>query len=146
MVASLATAAAPVVRLPISLDFDLGSNGSILSAGERQLLGVARGLLKLRSRCNSLLIADEMSASVDDATDSRIQRLLRDETEGCTVLAIAHRLQTVARYDQVIVLGAGQVIESGRPADLLADEKSAFRALAVQSGELAAITRLAVGS
>lgn len=142
---SLAVANAPIIRLPISLDLDLGANGSILSVGERQLLGLARGLLKLRARSCSLLITDEASSSVDDATDARIQRLIRDETEGCTVISIAHRLQTVARYDQVLVMGAGRVVEMGRPADLLARSDSAFRALAVQSGELAAITRLAGG-
>ena len=63
---------------------------------------------------------------MDEETDSNIQKLIREEFDTCTVLTIAHRLNTIMDYDRVIVLESGEIKEIGKPSDLAKDEKSLF--------------------
>ena len=76
-----------------------------------------------------VVILDEATASMDEETDSNIQQLIRDEFGDCTVLTIAHRLNTIMDYDRVIVLESGQLKEVGKPTVLAQDQTSIFYAM-----------------
>jgi len=100
-------------------------NGSNFSIGQRQLFCVARALLKN----SKILIMDEATASVDYATDAKIQKILRSEFKDCTILTIAHRIQTILDYDLVLALEKGKVVEFGSTSKLLENPKSYFSQL-----------------
>lgn len=132
--------AAKVRSLDGGLDAALSEGGSNLSAGEQQLLCMARALLRRRS----ILIMDEATASIDHDTDARIQKMIqRDFCGTTTVLTIAHRLHTIAYYDRVLVLARGDVVEYDRPAELLRRNGGAFKALAEESGDFGALLEAA---
>ncbi|KAJ5308895.1 hypothetical protein N7508_004274 [Penicillium antarcticum] len=95
------------------LDSALGDNS--LSQGQKQLFCLARALLK-RSK---ILILDEPTSSLDHETDAKVQQVIRDSFKGCTVIMVAHRINTLLDFDQVAVLGSGQIMEVGHPTDLL---------------------------
>ncbi|KAK6160332.1 hypothetical protein DH2020_003713 [Rehmannia glutinosa] len=95
---------------------------------ERLLDGPARVLLQRRR----ILVLDEATASVDTATDNLIQKTIREETNGCTVITVAHRIPTVVDNDLVLVLGEGKIIEYDSPARLLGDSNSAFSSLVME--------------
>ncbi|KAJ2115595.1 hypothetical protein IW146_002186 [Coemansia sp. RSA 922] len=115
-----------------SLDAEIKENGQNLSLGQRQLVALARALVR-RSR---LIIMDEATASVDFDTDDRIQRTIRGaEFANSTLFCIAHRLRTIIDYDRVLVLDNGQIAEFDTPWSLLQKESGAFRAMCEKSGE-----------
>ncbi|XP_035017168.1 ATP-binding cassette sub-family C member 5 isoform X1 [Hippoglossus stenolepis] len=114
-----------VSQLPHSLHSEVTENGENFSVGERQLLCVARALL----RNSKVLILDEATAAIDTETDRLIQETIRCEFGSCTTLIIAHRLNTVMSCSRVMVLDNGQILEFDSPAALLADENSRFRAM-----------------
>lgn len=103
---------------------EVKENGENLSQGQRQLLCIARALL----RQTKVLIVDEGTSAMDPHTDELIQKVLRDAaaTKGTTVLAIAHRLQTIVDFDRILVLGYGKILEFDSPATLLANPDSVF--------------------
>ena len=107
--------AAFVAAHPAGLARPVAEGGANVSQGERQLIALCRALL----RGARVLVCDEATASVDDATDATVQRAIRDGAAGCTLLIIAHRLATVADCDRVLVLGGGRVLEYDHPAALL---------------------------
>ncbi|KAI9220234.1 hypothetical protein BC828DRAFT_384016 [Blastocladiella britannica] len=117
------------------LDDVVSEGASNWSLGQRQLIALARALLR-RSR---VLILDESTASVDNNTDEKIQHALRQDFVTSTVICIAHRLRTIIDYDFVLVLDQGRVMESGRPIDLMqksAEDPSAiFRGMCEESGD-----------
>ncbi|EGE08311.1 hypothetical protein TEQG_07285 [Trichophyton equinum CBS 127.97] len=88
---------------------------SSLSHGQRQLFCLAGAILR-KSRIGLL---DEITSNVDQATDELMQKIIREEFKLCTSIAIAHRLNTIMNFDRVIVLEGGQIVESGKPQDLL---------------------------
>ncbi|KAJ3338094.1 Multidrug resistance-associated protein 4 [Kappamyces sp. JEL0680] len=106
-----------------SLEVPVAENGSNWSVGERQLICLARAIL----RNSKVLVLDEATSSVDPKTDQLIQKAIRSEGglfAGSTVLTIAHRLFTVIDYDMILVLDQGQVQEFGPPSELLDKERS----------------------
>ncbi|KAI8918715.1 P-loop containing nucleoside triphosphate hydrolase protein [Entophlyctis helioformis] len=107
------------------LDGEVQENGENLSVGQRQLLCLARAMLK-RPR---ILIMDEATANVDYETDAIIQKCLREEFADSTVLTIAHRLNTIMDYDRVMVLSAGEIVEFDSPQQLMANEAGVFRSM-----------------
>ncbi|XP_031342698.1 probable multidrug resistance-associated protein lethal(2)03659 [Photinus pyralis] len=88
--------------------------GTNISVGQRQLICLSRAIL----RNNNILIMDEATANVDLETDNLIQRTIRRKFENCTVLTIAHRLQTLLDSDRVLVMNSGEVIEFDKPSVL----------------------------
>lgn len=114
-----------------NLDSLVSESGSNLSQGQRQLLCLARALLK-RPR---VLMMDEATASIDYATDAKIQETLR-ELRDSTIITIAHRLQTIIDYDKVLVLDHGRVIEFDHPWTLINREDGLFRSMCDNSGNM----------
>ncbi|KAF7233037.1 hypothetical protein EG68_07481 [Paragonimus skrjabini miyazakii] len=93
--------------------------------GQRQLVCLARALL----RRTPILVLDEATAAVDPVTDNLIQETIRKEFSDCTVITIAHRLNTIMDYDRILVLHEGRMLEVGNPRELLKDTNSTFFAL-----------------
>ncbi|CAK9784394.1 unnamed protein product [Cutaneotrichosporon oleaginosum] len=124
-----------------SLDEPVAAGGKNFSQGQRQLLALARGLLKLRN--SSFLIMDESTANLDHATDATIQNVIRTGLEDTQMLVIAHRLMTVCGLDKILVLDHGRKIEFGTPWELLQDPNGSFRDLCRQSGEEVQLMELA---
>ncbi|KAK7042717.1 ATP-dependent bile acid permease [Favolaschia claudopus] len=112
-----------------NLESPVSEGGENFSTGEKQLLCMARAILK-RSK---ILLMDEF-CSVDYATDELISKTIRDEFEDSTVLCIAHRLRTVIGYDRVMLLDQGKIVEFDRPSVLLSDTSSKFYALCQATG------------
>ena len=111
------------------LDHEITEGGDNISVGQRQLVCLARALL----RKSKVLVLDEATAAVDMNTDSLIQRTIRDEFKDSTVLTIAHRLHTIMDYDRIIVLDAGKVKEFDTPDNLMANKRSIFYSMVRQS-------------
>ena len=105
-----------VKDLPKGYDTIVGDRGVLLSGGQRQRIAIGRALLKNAP----VLILDEATSSLDSHSERRIQDALNVLMKDRTTLVIAHRLSTVERADQIIVLDAGRIVESGTHADLLA--------------------------
>ncbi|KAJ7691594.1 P-loop containing nucleoside triphosphate hydrolase protein [Mycena rosella] len=124
-----------------NLDSSVSEGGENFSTGEKQLLCMARAILK-RSK---ILVMDEATASVDYATDSLIGETIRKEFAESTILTIAHRLRTVIDYDRVMVLDQGRIAEFDRPGVLLRDANSKFYALCKATGkeEFAVLRKMA---
>jgi putative ABC transport system ATP-binding protein len=101
--------------LPHGLATPVGQRGESLSAGERQLVALARAYLA----DPDLLVLDEAMSAVDPATEVRLQRALEGITRGRTAISIAHRLSTAEAADEVIVFDAGRVVERGPHAELV---------------------------
>ncbi|ADV20810.1 ATP-binding cassette (ABC) transporter, putative [Cryptococcus gattii WM276] len=106
----------------LTLDTQISAGGGNLSQGQRQLVALARALV----RNSKVLILDEATASVDFDTDILIQKSIRDLPSSCTVLTVAHRLSTIMDYDRVLVLGAGKVLEFDAPETLKKNSDSYF--------------------
>ncbi|KIH68436.1 hypothetical protein ANCDUO_01221 [Ancylostoma duodenale] len=106
------------------------ANCFLSSVGQRQLLCLARALLR-RPR---ILVLDEAAAAVDAETDSLLQRTIREQFADCTVLTIAHRLNTVMDCDRLLVLEGGRIVEFDSPRILLAKQDGLFRSMAKDAG------------
>jgi subfamily B ATP-binding cassette protein MsbA len=114
--ASAANAHEFISSLPHGYDTLIGESGVLLSGGQRQRLAIARALFK----DPPILILDEATSALDAESERLVQQALNNLMRGRTTLVIAHRLSTVRRADKIIVLDAGQIVESGPHDDLLA--------------------------
>lgn len=94
---------------------DVGEGSLIFSAGQKQLMCLARAIL----RQNKILVLDEATANVDIETDSLIQRKIREKFKDCTVLTIAHRIATISDSDVILVMSDGYLKEYGPPDQIL---------------------------
>jgi len=116
----------------ITLDTKISSGGGNLSVGQRQILALARAIV----RGSKLLILDEATSAIDHKTDTAIQSSLRHELgRDATVITIAHRLQTIMDADKIMVLDAGRIVEYDSPTNLLKKEKGFLRSLVEESGD-----------
>ncbi|KAJ8734792.1 hypothetical protein PYW08_014042 [Mythimna loreyi] len=120
-------------RSVTSLTSAVQSGGSNFSAGQRQLLCLARAALGR----NKLLVLDEATANVDPNTDALIQKSIRTHFAECTVITVAHRLHTVADSDRVVVMEAGEIVECGHPHELLQKPEGHFTRMVQQLGPAA---------
>jgi ABC-type multidrug transport system fused ATPase/permease subunit len=111
--------------MPEGLDTDLVSGSGGLSAGQAQLLAFTRIFLK----DPGVVILDEASSRLDPATEMLIERAVDHLLADRTGIVIAHRLATVARADDILILDSGRVVEFGERASLAADPESRFSAL-----------------
>ncbi|KAJ3043701.1 hypothetical protein HDV00_004474 [Rhizophlyctis rosea] len=119
-----------VVKEGKGLEMGVTEGGENLSVGQRQLLCLARAMLKKPK----ILVLDEATANIDYETDAVIQKVLRRDFEGVTVVTIAHRLNTIIDYDRVMVLSAGEIVEYNSPKQLLNLEGGKFRAMVDETG------------
>lgn len=117
-------------RNSLGLDSEVTEAGDNFSVGQRQLLSLARALL----RRSKILVLDEATAAVDVRTDALIQKTIREEFRSCTMLIIAHRLNTIIDCDRVILLDSGRVLEYDTPEELLSKEDSAFSKMVQSTG------------
>ncbi|KAK9823485.1 hypothetical protein WJX72_003089 [[Myrmecia] bisecta] len=113
------------------LDAPISEGGNNLSTGQRQLLCMARALL----RNARILVLDEATASVDNTTDAMVQQTVRTAFKDCTVLTIAHRLHTIVDSDRILVLDAGRICEFDTPKRLLKNPASVFAKLVQDSSK-----------
>ncbi|XP_076331066.1 multidrug resistance-associated protein 1-like isoform X3 [Tachypleus tridentatus] len=119
-----------VISLSERLEHHVAEGGENLSVGQRQLICLARALL----RKTKVLVLDEATAAVDLDTDRLIQNTIRNEFSQCTIITIAHRLNTIMDYDRVIIMDQGKIIETGPPKNLLAETGSVFYGMARDAG------------
>ncbi|KAJ3221938.1 Multidrug resistance-associated protein 4 [Clydaea vesicula] len=133
-----------IEALPNKMESSVSEGGSNFSVGERQLICLARAIL----RNSRLIVMDEATSSIDLHTDSLIQNAIRTEFKHSTVLTIAHRLNTVIDYDKIIVLDYGKLVEFGSPAELLSKDSSSsdawFKKMVEEMGEDAANTLIKI--
>jgi ATP-binding cassette subfamily C (CFTR/MRP) protein 4 len=108
----------------------VSEGGSNFSVGQRQLLCLARAIL----RKNKILILDEPTANVDIRTDKLLQEAVSKSFRGATIISVAHRLDTIIDYDMILVLGNGRILEYGKPHNLLIESSGHFSSLVDDTG------------
>ncbi|KAF4316510.1 hypothetical protein BBO99_00008666 [Phytophthora kernoviae] len=121
-----------ISALENQLSFELSENGENFSVGERQMLCMGRALLN-KSR---IVVMDEATASIDHATEQKLQEMLKRDFQNATVLTIAHRLATVLDSDRILVLSDGEAVEFDTPQNLVKDINGVFYGLAKEGGYL----------
>lgn len=105
-----------------TLETHVESGGKNLSQGQRQLVALARALL----RRSAIVIMDEATASIDAETATRVQEMVREELSGSTVITIAHRMEAIRAADYCVVLGKGTILKMGKPEDVLREGADAI--------------------
>lgn len=104
--------------------------GKNLSIGQKQLICIARALADVPR----ILMMDEATSNIDPKTDLKIQEIIKKEFKDSTVVTIAHRLNTIIQYDRLIILDQGEIIEEGKPIELLTRD-SYFRDMVRENGD-----------
>ena len=136
-----------MASLPGGLEHQINEGGDNLSVGQRQLLCLARACLRsfivwwhgsvtqtIIRRHSKVIVLDEATAAIDLETDDLIQATIRKEFRHCTIITIAHRLNTIMDSDRIVVLSDGNLVEADSPAKLLAKRDSAFFSMAKEAG------------
>lgn len=131
-----------IEAMPDGLDTELGPAGNGLSAGEGQLIALTRLFL----RSPDFVLLDEASSRIDPLTEQRVTRAIDRLLEGRTALVIAHRLSTVERLDEILVLDAGKVVERGDTADLRDDPSSRYAQLLAIGSDVALDDAVVLGT
>ncbi|KIO15545.1 hypothetical protein M407DRAFT_86988 [Tulasnella calospora MUT 4182] len=117
-------------KYAVGLETKVSAGGTNFSQGQRQLIAMARALL----RRSSIIIMDEATSSIDFHTDALVQRTIREEFSSSLLITIAHRIRTVNyRYDRVIVLDQGRIVEFDTPLNLIQREGGVFRGMCLKS-------------
>jgi len=124
--------AAKVRSLKGGLEGQVGEGGSFLSAGQCQLLCLARILLL--SQKVRVVVLDEATSSIDYETDGIIQKVIRDSFANCTIVSVAHRLETLVDCDKILVMKKGKMVEFDTSMNLLINPQSEFRGMAEAAG------------
>lgn len=119
-----------ILSLESGLDYQVSEYGENFSVGQRQLICLARAIL----RKSKILVLDEATASVDLETDSVVQKTIRDVFRDCTIITIAHRIHTILDSDRILVLDRGVVVELDTPKKLMARPESKFASLMRDAG------------
>ena len=104
------------------LNRKIEQGGSNLSVGEKQLVCIARAII----RKTKIVVMDEATANIDMKTEEKIQKALQYVLNSSTVITVAHRIKTIINYDRILVLNNGNVVEYDSPENLLKNEKSLF--------------------
>lgn len=120
--AKLANAHEFIIRQPQGYDSPVGENGVTLSGGQRQRLSIARAIV----RNARILLLDEATSALDNDSEKRVQQALETIMKDRTTIVIAHRLSTVVSADKIIVMEAGNIVEEGRHADLIAIDNGIY--------------------
>ncbi|KAK5638257.1 hypothetical protein RI129_012552 [Pyrocoelia pectoralis] len=130
-----------ICKLPIKgLSFEISQDGSNFSVGQRQLICLARAII----RNNKILVLDEATANVDMETDRIIQETIRRKFGKCTVLTVAHRLNTIIDSDRVMVMESGMAVEFDHPYNLLQNTNGVFYNLVQQTEKIMANTLIEI--
>ncbi|OMJ65976.1 hypothetical protein SteCoe_37344 [Stentor coeruleus] len=119
-----------ILEFDEGLNIEIGNEGLSLSAGQKQLLCMARAIL----RGNKVIMMDEATANVDNETDRIIQETIANKFDGCTLIVIAHRIRTIIHSDKVLVMDKGLCKEYDRPKRLYLNEDSLFRQMINHTG------------
>lgn len=123
-----------ISELQQGYDTIIGERGATLSGGQRQRLGIARAFLKDAP----ILILDEATSALDSRSEREVQRALEHLMHGRTVIAIAHRLSTVSRFDRIVMLADGKIVQDGSPQELLRQDGLFNSLWSIQTGQPAA--------
>lgn len=119
-----------ILNLESGLDYKVSEYGENFSVGQRQLICLARAIL----RKSKILILDEATASVDLETDSVVQKTIREVFRDCTIITIAHRIHTILDSDRILLLDRGVIMELDTPQNLIANRQSKFYSLMRDAG------------
>ena len=111
-----------------NLDYQIENNGNNISIGEKQLICIARALIKK----SKIILMDEATANIDYKTESFLQNSINEQLKDCTVITIAHRIKTIINYDKILVLNNGEIVEYDSPQSLL-EKKGLFYQLYKES-------------
>jgi ABC-type multidrug transport system fused ATPase/permease subunit len=101
-----------------TLDYEIENNGNNISIGEKQLICIARALIKK----SKIILMDEATANIDYKTETFLQNSINESLKDCTVITIAHRIKTIINYDKILVLSNGEIVEYDSPKNLLAKQ------------------------